>query len=304
MTGYAPRTFVHPDRYGATRTGPLLWLIVHTSEGLEGVNSAENLAAFLAQPGDRPSSSGGFYGASYHYLSDTDDSIPAVPDNVVAFSAAGANAQGIHFCIPGKAGQTRAQWLDQVSRAAIRETAWAMADRARVHRIPLARLTPANLIAGRAGYCGHADVSLAFHLTDHTDPGANFPWDVLALDLAAYANGGPVMLSALELREGRILDTRIDGDRSPFSGERVVACPDAAGAPAVEVTLTATEPAGPGFVTAWATGPRPTTSDLNFAAGQTIANTTVVRVSPDGSFRVFSPTPTHLVVDLKGIWQP
>lgn len=120
------------------------------------------------------------------------------------------------------------------------------------------------------------------------------------------------MLTALELQEGRILDTRVDGDRQPFSGERVVGpIPGGSGHPAAEVTLTATDAAGRGFITAWASGPRPTTSCLNFARSgdeddepAAIANTTTVRLAPDGTFRVFSPVPTHLVVDLVGLWHP
>ena len=38
--------------------------------------------------------------------------------------------------------------------------------------------------AGRRGYTSHAEVSKAFRQTDHTDPGVNFPWDVLAAEIA------------------------------------------------------------------------------------------------------------------------
>ena len=50
---------------------------------------------------------------------------------------------------------------------------------------------------------------------------------------------------------------------------------------AIAVTITATQPSAAGFFTAWAIGsPLPLASNLNWAAGQTIANTTVVPILP------------------------
>jgi hypothetical protein len=184
VTVYGPRCNVHPDRTGATRRPPYRLLVVHTSEGSEGTSSAENLCNFMTQPGDRPSTSGGKFGASYHYVTDTDRVIPAAPDNVVAYAAAGANNDGLHVCIPGKAGQIRAEWLDVTSRAYIGQLADVMRDKGKEFAIPMIRLNPAEIIAGRTGYCGHVDISRAYHKSDHTDPGVAFPWDVLA-DLLA-----------------------------------------------------------------------------------------------------------------------
>ena len=183
---YAPRVYVHPDRYGARKTaGPNTLIVLHTSEGGESEGAAENLASFLGRPGDRPNSSGGFYGSSYQVVFDTDRIIPAVPYDTVSYSAGGANSQGIHGCFPGKAGQTREQWLDAVSRAMIRQAAAWMRDVATEQGIPLRRLTVAQVAAGERGYCDHHDVSRAFRKSTHTDVGAGFPWDVLADDITA-----------------------------------------------------------------------------------------------------------------------
>ncbi len=187
---YGPRCQVHPDRTGATRplTG-LRLIVVHTSEGGEGPSSAENLCSFMTLPGDRTDpADGSKFGASYHYVTDTDRVLPAVPDDVVAYAAAGANKDGVHICIPGKAGQTRAEWLDVVSRSYIGQLADVMIDVANRYDIPLTPLTVNEIVAGAHGYCGHVDISHAYHLSDHTDPGVAFPWDVLASDL-----GEPVM---------------------------------------------------------------------------------------------------------------
>jgi hypothetical protein len=185
---YAPRVPVHPDRMGAVKTsGPNLWAILHTSEGGEGVDSAEQLASFLERPGDRPNDSGGQYGASYHVVFDTGRRvIPAVRYDVVAYSAAGANAQGIHGCFPGKARQTRAEWLDPISREYIESCAAWLVDIEAEFGIPIDRvLFPGEMLAGDKGLGDHFTVTQAFGKTNHTDVGPGFPWDVLFADIAA-----------------------------------------------------------------------------------------------------------------------
>ena len=42
--------------------------------------------------------------------------------------------------------------------------------------IPLRRLRAADLVAGKRGVTGHADISAAFRKSDHCDPGPDFPW--------------------------------------------------------------------------------------------------------------------------------
>jgi len=185
MTIYGPRCNVHPDRTGPDRTPPYRLLVVHTSEGSEGAVSAENLCSFMTLPGDRVNPDGSKYGASYHYVTDTDRVLPATLDNVVAYAAAGANNDGLHICIPGKAAQTRDRWLDNVSRNYIRQLAAVMVDLALAYSIPLRSLPVVDIVKGAAGYCGHVDISNAYHRSDHTDPGPSFPWDVLAADIAA-----------------------------------------------------------------------------------------------------------------------
>jgi hypothetical protein len=188
MTVYGPRCNVHPERTGATRSLDNLRLIViHTSEGSEGPTSAENLCSFMTLPGDRVvpgSNPPRMFGASYHYVTDTDRVLPAAPDNIVSYSAAGANHDGVHICIPGKANQTRVQWLDPTSSAYIARCAQVMRDVAERYDIPLERLTPAQVVDGGRGYCDHHAINLAYGQTDHTDVGPNFPWDVLADQIA------------------------------------------------------------------------------------------------------------------------
>jgi hypothetical protein len=74
-------------------------------------------------------------------------------------------------------------------------------------------------------------------------------------------------------------------------------------AQAVAMTIVVVEPAAPGHLTAWGLGPQPTTSSvLNYAAGDVIANTAIIPVVPGGGndFTLFSRAATHVVVDVLG----
>ncbi|MCU1397924.1 MAG: hypothetical protein JWN62_1033 [Acidimicrobiales bacterium] len=78
-----------------------------------------------------------------------------------------------------------------------------------------------------------------------------------------------------------------------------------AGATALSVTLTAVQPAGRGFLTAWPSDQaRPTTSNINFDTGQVRANGSIVMLDASGSFRVFTSVPASVVVDVVGAFVP
>jgi hypothetical protein len=75
-------------------------------------------------------------------------------------------------------------------------------------------------------------------------------------------------------------------------------------ASAVSMNITVTQPAGAGFLTAWAVGSsQPLASIINFAAGETVANSTVVPVLPGvgNDFNVFAGvSASHVVIDVLG----
>ena len=200
MTVYGPRIKVHPDRTGGTKKVANWLIVLHTTEGSEGDNSAEALASLLTQPGDRQGTNG-MYGASYNYVTDNDRVLPAVPENIVSYSAPPANDFGIHIVLPGKASQTREQWLDTVSRKYIRQAASVMVDISKRTDIPLTRLTVQQMLAKKPGYCDHDDVSDAWHKTTHYDLGENFPWDVLAADIAALLDQEDPTVRYFRLKE-------------------------------------------------------------------------------------------------------
>jgi len=79
----------------------------------------------------------------------------------------------------------------------------------------------------------------------------------------------------------------------------------ATGVGAVVVNITATGPTHNTFITAFPTGqPRPNTSNLNPAAGQTVPNMAIIKLGPDGSITVENNRgDVHLIVDVLG-WFP
>jgi len=112
----------------------------------------------------------------------------------------------------------------------------------------------------------------------------------------------------------RVLDTRVGvgapvGPVAPGASLllRIVgsAAPVPAGATAVVLNLTVTEPQGPTFVTVHPDGEAlPTASSLNIDyAGQTVANLVTARLG-GGAVRIYSQTAAHLVADVAGYYVP
>lgn len=117
--------------------------------------------------------------ASTHYSSDQDSTVQSVEDHDVAWGAPGVNHNGLHFEHAGYARQSREEWLDEASMNVLRQSAPLTKRKALEYGIPLVHITPEELAAGARGFIGHVDATRAFNTAGgHTDPGANFPWDV------------------------------------------------------------------------------------------------------------------------------
>ncbi|MEM9515158.1 MAG: hypothetical protein AAGA42_09910 [Actinomycetota bacterium] len=72
-------------------------------------------------------------------------------------------------------------------------------------------------------------------------------------------------------------------------------------ATAAMVNLAVIDPELQGFVTAYPCGTdRPTTSMLNYASGQTIANGATIKLSPEGTLCVYAHRATDVIVDVTG----
>ncbi len=185
---------LHPDRYNTGAPARKLGVVVHTSESSD--TSHDSLLRFLQSAGDRPTSDGGVYGSGYTAITDGHGGYTRVADpDVAPFHAPPLNATWAGVCIPGRAAQTRDEWLDEISRAHIRGAArfivdqWNLDDRTWPLTGPV---SPAELLTGRQGITSHLNVGLAWRRTNHTDPGPHFPWDVLLADVAELSTPQPI----------------------------------------------------------------------------------------------------------------
>ena len=74
-----------------------------------------------------------------------------------------------------------------------------------------------------------------------------------------------------------------------------------AGADAVVLNITIVAPAAAGYATVYPCGAeRPNSSNLNFTAGQTIANAVITKVGIDGKVCIYTHQATHLLADVSG----
>lgn len=152
-------------------------IVLHAAEDGEYFNSAEAIASYFKLGPPKP--------ASAHYIVDLDSIIQSVKDEHIAYHAP-PNERSIGIEQAGYSKQTRDEWLDEYGQRMLKLVARLVAFEARKWSIPLAWLTVAELKAGGRGLCTHVDVTQAFHQTTHTDPGPNYPKDVV-LDWAKAA---------------------------------------------------------------------------------------------------------------------
>jgi len=151
-------------------------LVVHDMEADETQKTAVNVANYFAKC---PVT------ASAHYCIDSDTVIRCVLDKDVAFAAPGCNSDGIQLELAGYGKQTREDWLDNYSYKVLVNAADIAAQECLAHDIPLVHLTDEQLLAGEKGVVGHYQVSAVYKKSDHTDPGAGFPWDFLMDEIGA-----------------------------------------------------------------------------------------------------------------------
>jgi hypothetical protein len=183
-------------------------LVAHSMEIDERSDTAEACAAFFARTTVK---------ASAHECVDTNSRVTCVLDKDVAYAAPGANHNGLHLELAGRARQSRAEWLDDYGRRMLTGPAadW-VAEKARAYDIPLEYVNAAGLRAGQRGVTTHNEVRLAFGRTDHTDPGAGFPMDVL-LNAARSRLHPPA-----EEDDVKFVDVHVKLDPKTGRGEQIV----------------------------------------------------------------------------------
>jgi hypothetical protein len=112
------------------------------------------------------------------------------------------------------------------------------------------------------------------------------------------------------LAPNRVLDTRTSNQPLGQASTLTFQMPGAvvpAGATAVVLNATVTQPTGSSFLTVYpADAPsRPTASNLNFVAGQTVPNLVTVKLSPSGQVKIYNHLgSTHVILDVAGYYGP
>lgn len=155
--------FIAASHFTQGRISSVDLLVLHTAEG---PTDAHDLGRYFRDTDrDASSHSGADASCLVNYVHFTD----------TAYAAPGANADGDHLELCGFASWSHAEWmahdglLDQAAK-------W-LAQRAHARAIPLVFRDAAELKADKRGVTFHREVSEAFHLSTHTDPGLHFPID-------------------------------------------------------------------------------------------------------------------------------
>jgi hypothetical protein len=200
-----------PNQGPAAEEGRLL--VIHTAEG---ARTARALGAWFSQKTAQTSSHDGIDGSTQIGYVD-------YPQQAWTVRTGNAISENVELC--GFAGWPRDQWLstgvvDGVTnpRAMLRRCSRWIAERAAANNIPLRKLTPAQVKAGWSGVIGHVDWTIGMRDGTHSDPGPNFPWDIVIAD-AKDNNEEDDMTVAGELVR-TLLDTMITREGLPATDPR------------------------------------------------------------------------------------
>jgi hypothetical protein len=159
----------HSSRNGAQ----VRLLAIHTAEG---ATTAAGLANYLANPDNQ---------VSYHDVADDSNGVQCVEYVDKARALRSGNPVSDNFCLTAFAAWSRTTWLSHTGMVE-RAAAW-IAARAQARGIPIVKLSSADVAAGKSGVIGHWDWTVGMKDGSHTDPGSNFPWDVVMLWAAELA---------------------------------------------------------------------------------------------------------------------
>lgn len=162
-----PVPFVESPNVTRTDGRPIDVVVIHTMEIAEHGGAADACARWFASPASK---------VSAHYCVDASRVIQCVREQDIAWHARGGNTVSIGIELAGYAGQGPRGWDDAYSWAVLERGAALTADLCARYGIEVRRLRAPDLVAGRRGITGHADVSRAYGKSDHWDPGPAFPW--------------------------------------------------------------------------------------------------------------------------------
>lgn len=164
--------FIKAHSFGRGRHVPTRLIVIHTTETGTGPKAPTNIAKYFARKS---------VGVSAHVVCGENEIVQCVKVGDMAWAAPGANNDGIHMELVGKAAFTD-EWDAAGNRTMLM---WAACQAAmfvgllRFLGVPfeVRRLSPDEIRNGVAGFCGHNDVTAAYgNKGGHSDPGQAFPW--------------------------------------------------------------------------------------------------------------------------------
>jgi N-acetyl-anhydromuramyl-L-alanine amidase AmpD len=157
--------FIQANRFRVANRTTIDWIVIHTMEIAQTSTTALQCARDFATTSDNRSA---------HYCVDNATIIHCVQEKDIAF-AAPPNTPGMELEHAGFASMTAAEWGSVYSTAMLQLSAQLSASIVLRYDVPIVWLSSQDLIDGKRGFTSHANISNAFHQTDHQDPGPNFP---------------------------------------------------------------------------------------------------------------------------------
>ncbi len=152
----------HSSRGGAT----VRLIVIHTAEGALTTKALGNYFANAATE------------VSSHVGIDDEGTEQYVDYSQESWSVRSANPISDDAELCGFAAWSRGTWINDHMPMLHNAAAW-ISERCAARGIPCVHLTTAQVAAGKPGVIGHVDWTNAMHDGTHTDPGQNFPWDVV-----------------------------------------------------------------------------------------------------------------------------
>lgn len=176
--------FIQAAHHSADPNLPPTRVVIHATCPDVGFPSASRAGRAVGTAGYLASISAS---GSAHYVCDATETVQYLGEDVIGWLAPpNGHSIGIEICADGGSrasfnnpshAYSPEQWLSPQVWLAVEKAAHLTQQICHRYAIPVRRLTVADLKAGQRGICGHADVSAAWHQSDHDDPGPWFSWD-------------------------------------------------------------------------------------------------------------------------------
>lgn len=156
------KTYTAAHTSGVRSLNAIRWIVIHSTEG----NTAQGAASWFANEASQ---------GSAHLCVDEKECYRTLTDDKIAWAAPGANTEGLHIEIAGFAAWSRTAWLTPKNRKKLKRAAFKCAQWSIEHSIPIEFRDAADLKKELRGITTHHQVSQAFRLSHHWDPGPHYP---------------------------------------------------------------------------------------------------------------------------------